>query len=133
VRVRLFAFDPDLGEPITTHRSDARVVRKHKPADAVVRRHVRRPACQCDLDGRGAPWYKICKLAFSDAEKRLVHLYIGLKKNVNMICGIDFLRLGQYGNCAYVGGIHVSLDNVEDRDVARRLARHRGNHPIFRL
>lgn len=37
------------------------------------------------------------------------------------------------GDCTYVGGIDVTLNNVENRDVARGLARHGGNHPVFGL
>jgi hypothetical protein len=40
---------------------------------------------------------------------------------------------GDWGSCAHVGGIDVALNNVQDRDVARRLARYGGNHPIFGL
>lgn len=35
--------------------------------------------------------------------------------------------------CAYVGRVNVTLDNVEDRNVACRLARYGGNHPVFGL
>ena len=34
---------------------------------------------------------------------------------------------------AYVGGIDVTLNNVQDRDVACRLARYGRNHPVFGL
>lgn len=45
-------------------------------------------------------------------------------------CGTDPEDLGSY---AYVGGIDVTLNNVENRDVACRLARYGGNHPVFGL
>lgn len=35
--------------------------------------------------------------------------------------------------CTHIGWIDVPLDDVEDRDVASRLAGSRGNHPVFRL
>ena len=37
------------------------------------------------------------------------------------------------GDCTYVGGINVTLNNVENRDVARGFARYGGNHPVFGL
>ena len=37
------------------------------------------------------------------------------------------------GNCTYVGGVDVTLNDVENRDVARGLARYGGNHPVFGL
>jgi hypothetical protein len=36
-------------------------------------------------------------------------------------------------DCTYVGGVDVTLNNVENRDVACGLARYGGNHPVFRL
>ena len=69
VGVYMLGCTSDQLEGAITHRSDARVVRKHKPADAVVRRNIWRPPCQCYLDGCRAPRYEIGKLAFSDAEK----------------------------------------------------------------
>ena len=40
---------------------------------------------------------------------------------------------GTMGDCTYVGGIDITLNNVENRDVARGLARYGGNHPVFGL
>ena len=45
-------------------------------------------------------------------------------------CGTDS---GDLGNCTYVGRIDVTLNNVENRDVACGLARYSGNHPVFGL
>ena len=53
-------------------------------------------------------------------------------RNDKRDCGIDF-KIRQGGNRAYVCGVHITLNDVEDRDVARRLARYGGNHPIFGL
>ena len=40
---------------------------------------------------------------------------------------------GNLGSCAYVGGVDVTLNNVENRDVACRLARYGRDHPVFGL
>ena len=40
---------------------------------------------------------------------------------------------GNLGICAYVGGVDVTLNNVENRDIACSLARYGGNHPVFGL
>ena len=53
-----------------------------------------------------------------------------LQKISRDYCGIGS---GNPASCAYVGGVDVTLNNVENRDVACRLARHRGNHPVFGL
>ena len=43
------------------------------------------------------------------------------------------LGLDGWESRAYVGRVNVTLDNVEDRNVARRLAWYGGNHPVFGL
>jgi hypothetical protein len=52
------------------------------------------------------------------------------QKNARMSRGTDS---GDLGNCTYVGGVDVTLNDVENRDVACGLARYGGNHPVFGL
>lgn len=87
------------------HRRDAGVVREHEAAHAVVRGHVRRAARERDLDRGGPPRDEVGELALADAEQRLVD----------------------------VGRVDVALDDVEDGDVARRLARRRRDHAVLGL
>lgn len=45
--------------------------------------------------------------------------------------GTDSGGLGK--PCTYVGGVDVTLNNVENRDIACGLARYGRNHPVFGL
>lgn len=85
--------------------SNARVVCEHKPAHSVAHGNVGAAFRKSHLNTSGTPRDKCCKLPFSDAEQALVH-----------ICRI-----------------HLSLDDVQDGDIAALLAGHCRDHPILGL
>ena len=78
---------------------------EHEPAHTVRGANVRRLARERDLDRGGPPRDEVGELALADAERRLVD----------------------------VGRVDVALDDVEDGDVARRLARRRRDHAVLGL
>ena len=106
-----------------TYGSDARVISEHQSAHPMVRRDVRRPTRQRHLYRRRPPRNKVGQLSFSYAEQRLVYL-------ASRTRSADTSRVVIV---THVGRIDVSLDDVEDGDVARSFARRRRYHAVFRL
>ena len=98
------------------------MVCKHQSTDAMIRGYVWRAARQRNLNGRRPPRDEVGKLALTDAQERLVYLY-----------HMSTSGLGQEGCQTYVGGVDIALNDVENRDVARRLAGYGRDHPVLRL
>ena len=57
-------------------------------------------------------------------------MYLLHNKNCKHECGTN---TGDLKDSTYIGGVDVTLNNVENRDVACGLARYGGNHPVFGL
>ncbi len=81
------------------------MISQHQTADSVCHRDVRTPLGQSDLNTRRTPWNEGGQATLADAEETLVH----------------------------IGGIDLSLDYVEDGNIAALLARHRRYHAVLWL
>ena len=61
----------------------------------------------------------------------MIDVPVTQQKECKHECGTDSAGLEKL--CTYVGGVDVTLNNVENRDVACGFARYGGNHPVFGL
>ena len=87
-------------------------------------RDVRGFSGECDLNGGWTPRYKVCELSFTDPEQGLVDL----KWRVMSKREATLPRQGPY-----IGRIDISLDNVQNTNVAGCLGQGGGNHSVLGL
>ena len=106
------------------------MISQHKAANAMVSSNIRRLARQGHLDRCRPPWDERRELPFSDAEKRLVDLR---QVRNRRLLGTKGSLEWHFVLATHICRVHIALDDIEDRDVACRLAGRRGDHAVLWL
>ena len=108
---------------IITHRRNACMIGKHQTADAMISDNIWRLSGQSYLYGCRAPRYEIRKLPLAYSQERLVNLDLNHDAEI---------RAKKY-QVTNIRWIYISLDNIQNGNIASSFARSRGDHAIFRL
>jgi hypothetical protein len=111
----------------------------------MARGEVRRFACWSDLDRSGEPGNEGGQLALVDAKEGLIELSVELRKcegrkegqareqRSTAVWKEKERRVWLCGEETYIGRVHVTLDDVEDGDIARGFTRRHGDHTVLGL
>lgn len=108
----------------------------HQTADPVGRRQVRGPPGQSHLDAGGAPGNEAGQFPLPDPLETFVHLPESQSERVRGLTAVGQPATEDGGGPrCYLGGVHLSLDDVEDGDVAvaRLPLPPRGHHHVLGL